>query len=76
MNPYRVVLDEAAFRALCTDKIVHTTIHHVPVDLELAVPWNRLLAAIFDMLAARLQWRPPADPPEAREFLPKRNHRK
>jgi hypothetical protein len=74
-QPYRLTLDEAALRTLVADKVAHLRIHHVPIDVELTVPWNRMIGIVLDALASRLQARPPADPPEAREFLPKRSRR-
>jgi hypothetical protein len=81
--PYRLTLTEEAFRALVAGSSVLATIHGVPIEVVLAeIPWNRQISAILDALAGQAaRWPPPLDPrpldpPEAREFLPRKNPRR
>jgi hypothetical protein len=68
MQPQRAVLDETAFRELVAGRVVRL---RVPaVELVLAdIGWATMLRAVLDAMA------PPLDPPEAREFLPRRRGR-
>jgi hypothetical protein len=73
-TPYRLTLTEEAFRELVSGKTVLASIHHVRVEVVLAdIGWARMACALLEGLAGPQPL--PPDPPEAREFLPRRTRR-
>jgi hypothetical protein len=73
------VLDEKAFGALVAGKAIKGG----QLEIILAdIPWNRMIGMILDALAgeeaqsASLPPELPPDPPQAREFLPRKNPRR
>jgi hypothetical protein len=65
-QPQRVVLDETAFRELTASRVVRLRVPAVEIILS-DIGWTAMLRAILDAMA------PPPDPPQAREFLPRRH---
>jgi hypothetical protein len=73
----RITFNLAEFRAIVSGKTLRYRVTDDKVELVIApIPWTDLLRAILDGIRA------PAgtphdgtDPPEAREFLPKRGQR-
>jgi hypothetical protein len=61
----RVVLDETAFRELAAGRVVRLRAPAVEISLA-DIGWTSMLRAVLDAMA------PPPDPPQAREFLPRR----
>jgi hypothetical protein len=66
LQPQRVVLDETAFRELTAGRIVRLRVPAVEIILS-DIGWTSMLRAVIDAMA------PPPDPPQAREFLPRRH---
>lgn len=69
--PLRVVIDEVRFRELVAGKmlILPGAARHARTSVEIIlsdIGWTSMLRAVLDAMA------PSPDPPEAREFLPRR----
>jgi hypothetical protein len=72
---YPIVLDEAAFRRLVAGETVSFAAgRSVKVELSLltGMTFTRMVDAIID---AAVTPRTPPDPPEAKEFLPRRSRK-
>jgi hypothetical protein len=69
MQPQRVVLDETAFRELTAGRVIKLRVPAVEISLA-DIGWTSMLRAVLDAMAPPL---PPPDPPQAREFLPRRH---
>jgi hypothetical protein len=70
----RFVMDEQRFRDLVAGKVVSFRLTRGAIEIILSdIGWKRMATAIGDAIDERLpsSARPP-DPPEAREFLPRK----